>query len=135
MSLAHLAIGSRNVQGTADFLCRTMGWESIETPANVPREVAWLDLTPQRDRTHQIHVIHFADFQVSPFEREFGRHLAVFHHGDDLQDLKRRLSAAGAEVMEPLRSTPFERFFFREPINGYVFEVINYRQWTSKESV
>jgi hypothetical protein len=27
-------------------------------------------------------------------------------------------------LIEPLRSTPFERFFFREPVNGYVFEVV-----------
>ena len=27
--------------------------------------------------------------------------------------------------MEPLRPTPFQRFFFREPINGYVFEVVD----------
>ena len=27
--------------------------------------------------------------------------------------------------MEPLRATPFERFFFREPVNGYVFEVVD----------
>ena len=26
--------------------------------------------------------------------------------------------------MEPVRATAVERFFFREPINGYVFEVI-----------
>jgi len=31
----------------------------------------------------------------------------------------------GAELSEPLRPTPFERFFFREPVNGYVFEVID----------
>jgi hypothetical protein len=28
-------------------------------------------------------------------------------------------------MIEPLRATPFERFFFREPINGYLFEVID----------
>ena len=28
-------------------------------------------------------------------------------------------------VFDPLRPTPFERFFFREPINGYVFEIID----------
>jgi hypothetical protein len=28
-------------------------------------------------------------------------------------------------LFEPLRPTPFERFFFREPVNGYVFEVID----------
>jgi hypothetical protein len=29
--------------------------------------------------------------------------------------------------MFPLRATMFERFFFREPVNGYVFEVIDDR--------
>ena len=33
----------------------------------------------------------------------------------------------GAEMIEPLRATPFRRFFFREPVNGYVFEVIEQR--------
>ena len=38
--------------------------------------------------------------------------------------LKQRLVDAGAELIAPLRATPFERVFFREPVNGYVFEVI-----------
>jgi hypothetical protein len=32
---------------------------------------------------------------------------------------------AGATVYPAERATPFERFFFREPINGYVIEVID----------
>jgi hypothetical protein len=39
--------------------------------------------------------------------------------------LKERLVAAGADLIEARRATPFERFFFREPINGYVFEVVD----------
>ena len=35
------------------------------------------------------------------------------------------LVAEGAEIVAPLRATPFERFFFREPVNGYVFEVVD----------
>jgi len=31
----------------------------------------------------------------------------------------------GAELIEPIRATPFDRFFFREPVNGYVFEVVD----------
>ena len=27
--------------------------------------------------------------------------------------------------MEPFRAAPFERLFFRETVNGYVFEVVN----------
>jgi hypothetical protein len=39
--------------------------------------------------------------------------------------LKERLVAEGAELVESLRTTPYERFFFREPVNGYLFEVID----------
>ena len=58
MSIAHLAIGSRDVQATADFLTRTMKWKSIEAPTNVPRKVVRLDLLPERDRSQQIHMIY-----------------------------------------------------------------------------
>ncbi|MDA0660021.1 MAG: VOC family protein [Planctomycetota bacterium] len=129
MSVAHLAIGARDVQATARFLCQTMRWQSIAIPTNVPREVEWIDISPQKDRSQQIHIIHVEGFSASPFESEFGRHLAVFHDGDDMTALRQRITAQGGELIEPLRSTPFERFFFREPNNGYVFEVINRDQW------
>lgn len=38
--------------------------------------------------------------------------------------LKERLLAAGAHLMQPVRPGVHERFFFREPVSGYVFEVI-----------
>jgi catechol 2,3-dioxygenase-like lactoylglutathione lyase family enzyme len=38
--------------------------------------------------------------------------------------LKQRLRDHGAELIEPRRETPFERFFFRDP-NGSVFEVVS----------
>jgi hypothetical protein len=47
--------------------------------------------------------------------------------------LRDRLRAAGADLMDAIRPTPFERFFFREPINGYVFEVINQDQWREEQ--
>ena len=34
-------------------------------------------------------------------------------------------SSRARTLVQPLRATPFERFFFREPVNGYVFEVID----------
>ena len=64
-------------------------------------------------------------FAVSRFEAEFGRHVAVFHPLADFPALRQRLLEAGAELIEPFRATPFARLFFREPINGYVFEVID----------
>ena len=72
-----------------------------------------------------MHVLHVGDFTASPFEHEFGRHVAVFYPLEEFETLKERLVAHGAELIEPLRATPFDRFFFREPINGYVFEVID----------
>jgi hypothetical protein len=62
---------------------------------------------------------------VSPFEAEFGRHVALFHPIDDFPALRRRIVDAGGELVEPLRATPFERLFFREPVNGYLFELID----------
>ena len=41
--------------------------------------------------------------------------------------LKARLIAHGAEVIEPLRDTPFDRFFFGDS-NGYLFEVLEQEQ-------
>ena len=29
-----------------------------------------------------------------------------------------------AELIAPQREAPFERFFFRDPVNGYVFEIV-----------
>ena len=42
-----------------------------------------------------------------------------------VRQLKQRLVERGAELIAPLRTAPFERFFFRDPVNGYVFEVID----------
>ena len=60
----------------------------------------------------------------SPFEREYGRHIALSIPRADFAALKERLRQHGAEVIAADRPTPFERFFFRDP-NGYVFEVID----------
>jgi hypothetical protein len=70
-------------------------------------------------------VFYVEGFQVSPFEAEFGRHVALFYPRAGFDGLRQRLQSAGAELIEPLRATPFDRFFFREPVNGYVFEVID----------
>ena len=58
-------------------------------------------------------------------EAEYGRHVALFHPRSDFAALKARLVGEGAVLIDPIRPTPFERFFFREPVNGYVFEVID----------
>jgi catechol 2,3-dioxygenase-like lactoylglutathione lyase family enzyme len=121
MSLAHLTLPTREVEKTASFFERTLGYARNPVPGNSPVEALWLDI----GRGQEMHVFYVEDFAVSPFESEFGRHVAVFHPLADFAGLKRRLLEQGAEILAPLRATPFERFFFREPINGYVFEVVD----------
>ena len=72
----------------------------------------------------QLHIIYVEGFEVSPFEGEFGRHLAILHPAGDMASLKERLQAAGTQAMLPMRPSSVDRFFFRDPVNGYVFEVI-----------
>ena len=121
MSLAHLTLPTQFVERTAAFLEQTLGYGRNPPPANSPTAVVWLDI----GRGQELHVIFVEGFVVSPFEEEFGRHIAVFHPLADFPALKARLAAAGAELIAPLRPTPFERFFFREPINGFLFEVVD----------
>jgi catechol 2,3-dioxygenase-like lactoylglutathione lyase family enzyme len=121
MSLAHLTLPTREVEKTAAFLERTLRYSRVAVPANSPVELVWLDI----GHGQTLHVFYVEAFSVSPFESEFGRHVAVFHPRSDFADLRARLAEQGAEIIEPRRATPFERFFFREPINGYVFEVVD----------
>jgi hypothetical protein len=121
MSLAHLTLPSREVERTASFLEQTLGYARDPLPDNIPCETVWLNI----GRGQQLHVFYVEGFEVSPFEREFGRHVALFYPREQFEGLKDRLRERGAEIIEPLRATPFERFFFREPVNGYMFEVID----------
>ena len=120
MSFAHLTLPSVEVDKTARFLEETLGYTRDPVPANVPIETVWLNI----GRGQQMHVFYVEGFEVSPFENEFGRHVALFYPLAGFEGLKTRLRERGAEIFDALRPTPFERFFFREPINGYVFEVI-----------
>jgi hypothetical protein len=121
MSLAHFTLPTRRVEDTASFFERTLGYAREPVPRNVPDDTVWLNI----GHGQQMHVFFVEGFDVSPFEREFGRHVAMFYPLAGFEALKRRLTQEGAELIEPLRPTPFERFFFREPVNGYVFEVID----------
>jgi hypothetical protein len=120
MNLAHLTLATLAVESTARFLEQTLGYKRDPAPANSPMETVWLSTGGGQ----QIHIVYVEGFEVSPFEGEFGRHIAVFSPAGEMVALKERLHAAGADVMQPLRPSGRERFFFREPVNGYVFEVI-----------
>jgi catechol 2,3-dioxygenase-like lactoylglutathione lyase family enzyme len=121
MSLAHLTLPTRDVDRTASFFERTLGYTRNPVPGNSPVEALWLDI----GRGQEMHVFYVEGFDASPFEGEFGRHVAVFHPSADFPALKERLTGEGAVLIAPLRATQFERFFFREPVNGYVFEVVD----------
>ena len=120
MTLAHITLPTRDVERTAAFLEQALGLTRIPVPDNSPVEVVWLDL----GNGQALHVFHVDGFDVSPFENEFGRHIALYHRGADFAAMKHRLAAHGATLIAPQRATPHERVFFREPVNGYVFEVI-----------
>jgi catechol 2,3-dioxygenase-like lactoylglutathione lyase family enzyme len=107
------------VRRAAQFFEATLGWRPIDRPGNIAVASAWLAIAERQE----VHLLELSDFSPSPFEREYGRHLAITHPRADFDDLKHRLRAAGAEVITADRPTPYERFFFRSP-DGYMFEVI-----------
>ena len=90
MSLAHLTLPTREVEKTASFLEQTLGYVRDPVPENVPDETVWLNI----DRGQQIHVFFVDGFEVSPFEQEFGRHVAVFHPLEDFAALQGTAAAA-----------------------------------------
>jgi catechol 2,3-dioxygenase-like lactoylglutathione lyase family enzyme len=119
MALAHLTLATCDVRGSSTFFAEALGWRPIDRPSNIGRPAAWLEITPGQE----LHLVEVAGFQTSPFEAEFGRHVALTVPLAEFDGLKRRLVKCGATLMEPERATPFTRFFFRDP-NGYVFEVV-----------
>jgi catechol 2,3-dioxygenase-like lactoylglutathione lyase family enzyme len=117
--IAHFTLATRDVQMSADFFQAALGWLPVARPGNIDTAAAWLAIAPGQE----LHLIEVLDFQPSPFEREFGRHIAVSFPRAEFTQLRARLQAHGATLIDPLRETPFARFFFRDP-NGYVFEVV-----------
>ena len=131
---AHVTLPTQQVEATTRFLETTLGYQRKPVPANSPVDARWIDI----GQGQELHVFFVEGFVVSPFEAEFGRHVALFHPLDDFSALRQRITEAGGELVEPLRPTPFERLFFREPINGYLFELIDderHRQLLAEEPV
>ena len=117
---AHLTLPTRRAEETTRFLETTLGYRRKAVPANSPVEATWLDI----GHGQELHVFYVEGYEISPFEAEFGRHVALFHPREDFPAVRQRIVAAGGELVEPLRATSFARFFFREPVNGYLFELI-----------
>lgn len=119
MALAHITLATRDVERSATFFRDVLGWRRVTRPGNIGVAAAWLEIAPGCE----LHLVEDREFEPSPFEREFGRHIAITWPHSGFPRLKTQLEAHGATLIEPLRETPFERFFFRDP-NGYVFEVV-----------
>jgi catechol 2,3-dioxygenase-like lactoylglutathione lyase family enzyme len=102
-----------------EFFQEVLGWNPVARPGNINVAAAWLEIAPGQE----LHLIEEPAFEPSQFEREFGRHVAITFSRAKFPELKARLQACGATLIEPLWATPFARFFFRDP-NGYVFEVV-----------
>jgi catechol 2,3-dioxygenase-like lactoylglutathione lyase family enzyme len=119
LALAHITLATRDVEQSAAFFEDVMGWQRIARPGNIGVAAAWLEISTGCE----LHLVEVANFEPSPFEREFGRHIAITWPRTGFIQLRERLETHGAALIEPLRETPFARFFFRDP-NGYVFEVV-----------
>jgi catechol 2,3-dioxygenase-like lactoylglutathione lyase family enzyme len=118
--VAHITLATRDVLRSVDFFQGSLGWQPVARPGNISMTAAWLKIAPGME----LHLLKDREFEPSPFEKEFGRHIAVTFPLAEFAHLKSRLQACGATLIEPIRETPFARFFFRDP-NGYVFEVVD----------
>ncbi len=127
MTLAHFTIAAQDSAATAQFFQTIFDWPEVHRPANVDPTTYWLDI----GKGQQLHVLKVDPFEVSPFEEEFGRHFAFFFSAAKLAEIRKRLAEHDIEVIPPIRPTPFERFFFRDP-NGYMFEVIDQDKWAQE---
>ncbi len=127
MGFAHLTIATRDVEATAAFYENTLNWRRVGVPANSPVEVAWIEIAPGQ----HLHILRRDDWESSKFDTEFGRHVAVFFDGRKFDELKQKLKEHGGEVIDAIRPTPFERFFFKDP-NGYMFEVIDEQHYVQE---
>src|ERR1700722_18654708 len=115
--ISHVTLATRDVPRSVAFFQNSLGWQPIARPGNIGVAAAWLEIAPGIE----LHLIEDQEFEPSAFEQEFGRHIAVPCPLADSPGWKERLQPQGAALIEPLRETPFARFFFRDP-NGYIFE-------------
>jgi glyoxylase I family protein len=118
--LAHFTLATPDVDRFARFIERTFGFPVKPSPPDSPVKVAWFDI----GQGQEMHLLQVEGYQPSRFEGEFGRHVALRYPAAEFASLRSRLVDAGATLIDAQRPTPFARFFVREPVYGYVFEVV-----------
>ena len=119
MAIAHCTLATRSVETTRNFLTEVFDFQPIIKPSNIPMKADWVQAGPGQE----IHILEIDGFEVSPFEDEFGRHLAFTFGSEKNATIIERLKTKGVPIIDPKRPGPIRRFFCKDP-NGYVFEVI-----------
>jgi catechol 2,3-dioxygenase-like lactoylglutathione lyase family enzyme len=115
---SHVTLPTRDVRATASFLEKALGYTRVAGPLDDQADTAWLRI----HNGQQIQLVHAEGFTASPFDGDIG-HITIFHPAPRFAELKQQLERLGAHVFDPERPSRVARFFFREPVNGYVFEV------------
>ena len=64
MALAHFTLATRDIDRTAAFLERTLGYARKRLPPNVVGDAIWLDIGGGQE----LHVLHVPDFAMSAFD-------------------------------------------------------------------
>jgi len=112
VALAHVTLATRELARSTAFFHEVLGWTPIGRPRNNAAPAAWLQIAPGQE----LHLVEVPEFQPSPFEQEYGRHIALSLPRADFPTLKERLIAHGAKVIDPLRDTPSTAFSSATPM-------------------
>ena len=97
MALAHITLATRDVARSSAFFAEALGWRPIARPGNIGRPAAWLAIAPGVE----LHLVEDPEFEPSPFEREFGRHVAVTFPLAEFPALRERLTARRRHAHRP----------------------------------
>ena len=66
-----------------------LGWQPLARPGNIDTNAAWLEIAPGIE----LHLIEDPEFEPSPFEKEFGRHIALTSALADFPQVERAIAA------------------------------------------
>jgi catechol 2,3-dioxygenase-like lactoylglutathione lyase family enzyme len=75
MAIAHFTLAARDVRRSARFFEVAMGWRPIERADNIGVPSARLEIAPG----HEFDLVESSVFEPSPFERDYGRPMAISH--------------------------------------------------------